>query len=104
MDMIKKLFCGVLALIIMAGVVASAAEPVGIEIRMRNSIGRLGATNIQPTVKTEADGTMVVSFQAPGEGTYVLVYTTGPNKGKTATRINVAKAGPATAKIKGGSH
>ncbi|MFN2621968.1 MAG: hypothetical protein ABR611_03900 [Chthoniobacterales bacterium] len=101
--MIKKLFCGVLAVIIMASVVANAAEPVGIEIRKRNSIGRLGIVNVQPTVKTEADGTIVVSFQAPEEGTYVLVYTTGTNKGKTATRINVTKPGPATAKIKGGS-
>ena len=101
--MIKKLFCGVLACAVIAGVLANAAEPVGIEIRMRNSIGRLGVTKIQPTVKTEADGSMVVSFQAPSEGTYVLVYTTGPSIGKTATRISVAKPGPVTTKIKGGS-
>ncbi|HEX8897816.1 MAG TPA: hypothetical protein VF751_03895 [Chthoniobacterales bacterium] len=98
--MIKKLFCGVLTLMLMASVVANAAEPVGIEVRMRNSIGRLGVLNVHPTVKTEADGTMVVSFQAPEEGTYVLVYTTGRNKGKTATRINVGKPGPVTTKIK----
>ena len=97
----KKLFCCVLALVLMTGLVASAAEPVGIEVRMRNSIGRLGVIDTKPTVKTEADGSMVVSFQAAKEGTYVLVYTSGPKKGKTATRINVSKPGPVTTKIKG---
>jgi hypothetical protein len=101
--MIKKLFCGVFAIVLMAVVGAKAAGPVGIEIRMRNSIGRLGVTTIQPTVKTKADGSVTVSFQAPSEGTYVLVYTTGPGKGKTAARINVAKPGPVTTEIKAGS-
>ena len=98
--MITKLFCGVLAFVMMASVVATAAEPVGIEVRKRNAIGRLGMVNVQPSVKTEADGTMVVSFQAAEEGTYVLVYTSGPKKGKTAIRLNVAKPGPVTARIK----
>src|SRR5436853_6157417 len=101
--MIKKLFCGVLACAVIAGVLANAAEPVGIEIRMRNSIGRLGVTKIQPTVKTEADGSTVVSFQAPSEGTYLLVYTTGPSIGKTATRINAAMPGTGRGNGKGGS-
>ena len=99
--MIKKLFCGVLALVLMTGILANAAEPVGIEVRKRNSIGRLGLVKVQPTVKTEPDGTMVVSFHAAEEGTYILVYTSGPKRGKTATRINVIKPGPVTAKIKG---
>ena len=98
--MIKKLFCGVLALAMMASVVATAAEPVGIEVRMRNAIGRLGVVDAKPTVKTEADGSMVVSFQAEKEGTYVLVYTSGPKKGKTAGSVSVAKPGPVTTKIK----
>jgi hypothetical protein len=80
-------------------VVAKAADP-GIEIRKRNSIGRLALTGIKPTVKTEADGTMIVSFQAPADGTYYLIYTNGPKAGKNATSVNVAKAGPATVKIK----
>jgi hypothetical protein len=95
-----KIFCGVLAFILMAGAVANAVEPVGIEVRKRNSIGRLGVVNLQVAVKTEADGSLVVSFRAPEEGTYVLVYTSGPNKGKAATRINVAKPGPVMTKIK----
>jgi hypothetical protein len=95
-----KLFCGILALMMMASVVATAAEPVGIEVRMRNSIGRLGLVDAKPTVKTEADGSMAVSFQASKEGTYYLVYTTGPKKGKNAATVNVAKPGPVTTKIK----
>ena len=98
--MIKKLLCGVLAVIVMASVVANATEPAGIEIRKRNSIGRLTVTSIKPTVKTEADGTIVVTFQASEEGTYYLVYTSGPKKGKNATSVNVPKPGPVTAKIK----
>ena len=96
-----KLFCGILALVMMASVVVgTAAEPVGIEVRMRNSIGLLGLVDAKPTVKTEANGSMVVSFQASKEGTYYLVYTTGPKKGKNAASVNVAKPGPVTTKIK----
>jgi hypothetical protein len=102
MDMIKKWFCGVLAVIVMASGVANGAEPAGIEVRMRNSIGKMAVVTAHPTVKTEADGSMTVSFQAEKDGTYYLVYTSGPKKGKTATSINVSKPGPATAKIKGG--
>ena len=97
--MTKKLFGGVLALIMIGAVVANAAESAGIEVWMRNTIGKMSVVNVHPTVKTEADGTMVVSFQADRDGTYSLVYTSGPKKGQTATRINVAKAGPVTAKI-----
>src|SRR5438270_6059743 len=94
-----KLFCGILAVAMMAGVAASAAEPVGIEVRKRSAIGRLGVVRVQVVVKAEADGSVVVSFQAPEAGTYVLVYTSGPDVGKTATRINVEKPGPVTTKI-----
>src|ERR1043165_7755527 len=99
--MIKKSFCGVLALVMMTGILANAAEPAGIEVRKRNSIGRLGLVKVQPVVKTEADGTMAVSFHVSAEGTYILVYTSGPKRGKAATRINVIKPGPVTAKVKG---
>jgi hypothetical protein len=98
--MFKKLLGGVLALVMVSGLVAKAAEPAGIEVRMRNSIGRMGLVSAHPTVKTEADGSMVVSFQAEKDGTYYLVYTSGPKKGKTATSVNVSKAGPVTTKIK----
>ena len=91
---------GVLALGMMVAVIASAAEPPTLEVRKRSAIGRLGLVKVQVAVKAEANGSFVASFQAPEEGTYVLVYTSGPNKGKTATRINVSKAGPVTAKFK----
>ena len=98
--MIKKLSCGVLAVILMTSVLANAAEPAEFEVRMRNSIGRMGTVNTHPTVKTEADGSMTVTFQAEKDGMYYLVYTSGPKKGKTATSIQVQKPGPVTAKVK----
>ncbi|MEN3368273.1 MAG: hypothetical protein V7609_416 [Verrucomicrobiota bacterium] len=95
-----KLFCGILALGIMACGAANATEPLGFEVRKRNSIGRLGLVNVQLAVKTETDGTVVVSFHAPEAGTYSLRYTSGPDKGKVATALRVEKAGPVTTKIK----
>ena len=96
-----KLYGGILALVIMACGVANANEPVGIEVRKRNAIGRLGLVNVQVAVKPQADGTAVVSFQAAESGTYVLNYTSGPAKGKVAAMVRVEKAGPVTTKIKG---
>jgi hypothetical protein len=95
-----RLFCGLLAFVIMAGEALKATEPPGFEVRKRNSIGRLGLVDVQLTTKTEAGGTVVVSFQAPESGTYVLNYTSGPAKGKVATIVRVEKAGPVTTKIK----
>ena len=95
-----RLFCGILALVMMGSVVANAAEPVGLEVRKRNSIGRLGLVKVQLTQKAEADGTVVVTFQAPEPGTYVLNYTSGPANGKVAGTVRVEKAGPVTTKIK----
>jgi hypothetical protein len=95
-----RLVCGILALVIMICGAVKATEPPGFEVRKRSSIGRLGLVNVQLTVKTEADGTVVISFQAPESGTYVLNYTSGPAKGKVATIVRVEKAGPVTTKIK----
>jgi hypothetical protein len=100
----SKLFCGILAVAMMAGLAASAAEPVGIEVRKRSAIGRLGLVRVQVAVKTEADGSVVVSFQAPEAGTYVLNYTSGPRTGKVATTVRVEKPGPVTTKISPSSH
>ena len=98
--MIKKLLGGVFALVLTTSIVATAAEPAGIEVQMRNFIGRMGVVDAHPKVKTEADGSMLVSFQAEKDGMYYLVYTSGPKKGMTATSVNVTKPGPVTAKIK----
>src|SRR5438067_6233696 len=95
-----KLFCGILAVAMMAGIATSAAEPVGIEVRKRSAIGRLGLVRVQVAVKTEADGSLVVSFQETEAGTYGLNYTSGPAKGKVATAVRGEKAGPVTTKIK----
>lgn len=80
--------------------VVNANDPVGIEVRKRNAIGLLALVKVQLAVKTEADGTAVVSFQAPETGTYFLNYTSGPAKGKVATRVRVEKPGPVTTKVK----
>ena len=95
-----KLFSGFLALALFVTAVANAAEPPGLEVRQRNAIGRMGVLKVPVAVKAEADGSLVASFQAPADGTYILVYTSGPKVGKTAARINVSKAGPVTTKIK----
>ena len=98
--MIKKLLGGVFALVLTTSIVATAAEPAGIEVQMRNFVGRMGVVVAHPNVKTEADGSMLVSFQAEKDGMYYLVYTSGPKKGMTATSVNVTKPGPVTANIK----
>ena len=100
MSMIK-LMSGILALVLVASGIVSATEPPRFEVRTRNAIGRLGLVKTQVEVKAQADGTAVVSFQAPEAGTYVLNYTSGPKAGKVAATVRVEKAGPVTTKIKG---
>ena len=95
-----KVFWVILVVALMAGGVATASEPIGIEVRKRSAIGRLGLVRVQVAVKKEADGSLVVSFQAPEEGTYVLNYTSGPDNGKVAATIRVQKPGPVTTKIR----
>jgi hypothetical protein len=95
-----KLFCGFVAIVLMGSVVAKATEPPGIEVRKRNAIGRMGLVRVQLTTKAEADGSMAVSFQAVEPGTYVLVYTSGRARGKTAATVKVEKPGPVSAKIR----
>ncbi len=94
-----KVICSILAIVVVSCATLMATEPIGLEVRKRNSIGRLGLVKVQLTTKAEADGTLVVSFQAPEAGTYTLNYTNGPKKGKTATIVRVEKAGPVSTKI-----
>jgi hypothetical protein len=96
----KKLICGTLALALMAGAVMCAAGTPSFEVRKQSAIGRMGLVNVEVAVRAEADGSLLASFQAPDAGTYILVYTSGRDTGKTATRINVNRPGPVTAKIK----
>jgi hypothetical protein len=95
-----KLFCGMLGVVVLGCGLANAAEAPEFELRSRNAIGRLGLVKVPIAVKTEADGMLSVSFNAPKDGTYVLNYTTGPAKGKAAAAVRVEKAGPVTTKVK----
>jgi hypothetical protein len=70
-----KMICSILVFAMMSCAAAKATEPVGLELRKRNSIGRLGLFNVQVAVKTKADG----------------------SAGKTAKAIKVEKSGPVTA-------
>src|SRR5687768_17421520 len=95
-----RVFCGVLALTILASVAAEANEPVGLEVRKRSAIGGLGLVRVQLTTKVAADGSILATFNAPNAGSYVLFFTSGPETGKAAMTVRVQKAGPVTAKIR----
>lgn len=95
-----RVFCGVLALAILASVAAKAHEPVGLEVRRRNAIGALGLVRVQLTTKVAADGGILATFNAPEAGSYVLFFTSGPETGKVAMTVKVQKRGPVTAKIR----
>jgi hypothetical protein len=95
-----RVICGVLALAILASVAAKADEPVGLEVRRRSTIGALGLVRVQLTTKVAADGSILATFNAPMEGRYVLIFTTGPETGKVAMTVRVQKAGPITAKLR----
>src|ERR1044072_4381784 len=95
-----KLLCGILALALMAGVAASAAEPPPtFEVRKRDAAGELRPIQIPFRSLPESNGTVVLTFNAPESGTYVFVYTNGPDKGKVAKIIDV-EAGPVTTEVK----
>jgi hypothetical protein len=94
-----KLFCGILAFVLMACVAASAGEPPTFEVRKRDAVGELKVVEIPFRSLPEANGTVVLTFQAPESGTYVFIYTNGPDKGKVAKIISV-EAGPVTTEVK----
>ena len=85
---------------LMAFAEAKAAEPGGFELRKRSTIGQLGLVKAQLTTKAEADGTVVVSFQAPEAGTYFIIYTRGPYTGKAAAIVRANKAGPVATRVR----
>ena len=95
-----KSFCGILAFILLASDAVNAAEAPGLEVRRRSTIGALGVVRVQLTTKVAADGSILATFHAPMEGSYVLIFTSGPETGKVAMTVKVAKAGPITAKIR----
>jgi hypothetical protein len=95
-----KLLCGVLALVLMAGVVANAGEPPNFEVRKRDAVGELSVVQVPFRSLPEASGIVVLTFQAPESGTYAFIYTNAPDKGKVAKIISVAQAGPVTTEVK----
>ena len=96
----NKIFCGVIAFVMMASVMAKATEPAAFEVKTRNSIGRMSVVKVPLTVKEEADGSTTVSFQAPKEASYVISYKGGPNNGKAAATVTTKTPGPVSVKIK----
>lgn len=95
-----KLFCGILVLALMAGVVAKAGEPPTFEVRKRDAVGELRPVQIPFRSLPEKDGKVVLTFNAPESGTYAFIYTNGPDKGKVAKIVDVAHEGPVTAEVK----
>jgi hypothetical protein len=95
-----RVFCGVLAMAILASTAAAANEPIGLEVRKRSAIGGWGLVRVQLTTKVAADGSILATFNAPGAGSYVLFFTSGPETGKIAMTVRVERSGPVTAKIR----
>ena len=95
-----KLFCGILALALMSVATANAGEQPTFEVRKRDAIGELKVVEIPFRSLPEANGTVVLTFNAPESGTYVFIYTNGPDKGKVAKIIDVAQAVPVTTEVK----
>ena|SRR2546423_6755880 len=95
-----KLSCGILAVVMTLLLVAKASEPVGLEVRSRSTIGAFGLVHTQLSVKEQPDGSVLATFNAPMAGSYVLIFTNGPETGKVAMTVRVAKAGPVTAKLR----
>jgi hypothetical protein len=95
-----KLLCGILALVLVAGGAANAGEPPTFEVRKRDAVGELSVVQIPFRSLPEKDGKVVLTFNAPEPGTYVFVYTNGPDKGKPAKVVEVNKPGPVTTEVK----
>jgi len=96
----NKLLSGILVLALMAGVAANAAEPPTFEVRKRDAVGELQVVQVPFRSAPEKNGKVVLTFQAPRSGTYVFIYTNGPDKGKVAAIIDVAHEGPVTTEVK----
>jgi hypothetical protein len=96
-----KWLSGIVALVLLTSVVAKGAEPVGLELRRRSTIGALGVVRgVQLTTKLAPDGSTLATFNAPEAGSYVLLFTSGRETGKVAMTVRVAKPGPVTAKLR----
>jgi hypothetical protein len=95
-----RFFCGILAVAMMACGAANAGESPTFEVRKRDSVGELSVVQIPFRSQPEVNGTVLLTFQAPESGTYVFIYTSGPDKGKVAKIISVEKPGPVTTEVR----
>ena len=95
-----KLILGMLALVLMIGVAANAGEPPTFEVRKRDAVGELSVVQVPFRSLPEKDGIVVLTFNAPESGTYVFVYTNGPDKGKAAKVVDARRPGPVTTEVK----
>jgi hypothetical protein len=95
----RKLFCGLLVLAVMAGAAANAGEAPTFEVRKRDAVGELSVVQVPFRSLPEKDGKVILTFNAPESGTYVFVYTNGPDKGKAAKVIDVRQPGPVTTEV-----
>jgi len=93
-----KLFCGIVALALLAGVAAKAGEPATFEVRKRDAVGELRPVQIPFRSLPEKDGIVILSFVAPESGTYAFILTNGPDKGKVTKIIDVQE-GPVTVEV-----
>jgi hypothetical protein len=94
-----KLFCGILVFALIACAAANAGEPATFEVRKRDAVGELRPVQIPFRSQPQKNGVVVLTFQAPESGTYVFIYTNGPDKGKVAKIIEV-ETGPVTTEVK----
>ena len=94
-----KLLCGILALVLMTCVAASAGEAPTFEVRKRDAVGELKVVEIPFRSMPEKNGMVVLTFNAPESGYYAFIYTNGPDKGKVAKIIDIAQEGPVTIEV-----
>src|SRR3954464_13254870 len=93
-----KLLCSILAVVLMACVAASAGDPPTFEVRKRDAVGELKVVEIPFRSLPEANGKVILNFNAPESGYYAFIYTNGPDKGKVAKVMDV-EAGPVTTEV-----
>jgi hypothetical protein len=93
-----KLFCGILAVVLMAAVAAHAGDPPTYQVRKRDAVGELKVVEIPFRSLPEKNGKVVLTFNAPESGTYAFIFTSGPDKGKVAKVIDVQE-GPVTTEV-----
>ena len=89
----------ILALVLMICVAATAGEQPTFEVRKRDAVGELSVVQVPFRSLPEKDGKVILTFNAPESGTYVFVYTNGPDKGKAAKVVDVRQPGPVTTEV-----